>query len=217
MSCSHYGIPLAPLVANKAHIILGWVYISNPVNGLETGGYFLLNTICPPDFIRQDAQIHPNILFGNCGLLKKIHPYSEPKFKLTQMGRKRDSVNSESFTSSSWSHIFSKHSVTETHTFRSLDNRAHTTARDEAKLPVFIHKDLVVPVVNATVAHPDKQFMHWDGKTCFYERLFDTEVGHGEEGCHYVARVVTKSNVMVTAYTLPSFSPTFSTSYSPPY
>ena len=56
---------------------------------------------------------------------------------------------------------------------------------------MFIHKDLVVPVVNATINNPDKQFADWDGITCFYERSFDTEVGHGEEGCHYVVRVVT--------------------------
>ena len=77
MSCSHYGIPLAPLVANQSHIRAGLVYISNPVDGLETGGHFSLKTICPPGFVREDGQIHPNILFGNCRLLKKIHPFSE--------------------------------------------------------------------------------------------------------------------------------------------
>ena len=93
MSCSHYGIPLAPLVANLSHIREGLVHISNPVDGLETGGHFSLKTICPPDFVREDAQIYPNILFGNCRLLKKIHPYSEPKLKLSAMAGKHDSIN----------------------------------------------------------------------------------------------------------------------------
>ena len=192
------------------------MYISNPVDGLETGGHFWLKTICPPDFIREDAQIHPYILFGNCRLLKKNHPFSEPKLKISDMAGKHDSIKSVGFTLASWRHIFFKHSVTETNTFRSLSNRVHTTARDDAKLSVFIHKHMVVPVVNATINNPDKQFAHWDGITCFYERLFDTEMGHGEEGCHYVVRVVTKNNVVATAYTLPSFSPTFSPLYSPP-
>ena len=214
MSCSHYGIPLAPLVANQSHIRAGWVSISNPVDGVETGGNFWLKTICPPDFVREDAQIHPNILFGNCRLLQKIHPYSEPQVKIKSMAAKRDSLNAVHFTSSAWRHIFDKHSITETNTIRSLSNRAHTTARDQATLSVFIHKDIVVPVVNATIANPDKQFTHWDGITCFYERLFDTEIGHGAEGCHYVVKVVTKNNVLVTAYTLPSFTSTYSTFYS---
>ena len=85
MSCSHYGIPLAPLVANQSHIRAGSVYISNPVDGLETGGHFSLKTICPPGFVREDGQIHPNILFGNCRLLKKIHPFSENTLKLSAM------------------------------------------------------------------------------------------------------------------------------------
>ena len=132
------------------------------------------------------------------------------------MAGKCDSIKSVVFTPASWHHIFSKHSITETNTFRSLSNRAQTTARDDEKLSVFIHKDLVVPVVNATITNPDKQFADWDGITCFYERLFDTEIGHGQEGCHYVVRVVTKNNVVVTAYTLPSFSHTSSPLYFPP-
>ena len=216
MSCTHYGIPLAPLVANQSHIRAGLVYISNPVDGLETGGHFSLKTICPPGFVREDGQIHPNILFGNCRLLKKIHPFSEKTLKLSAMAGKHDSIKSVVFTPASWHHIFSKHSITVTNTFRSLSNRAHTTAMDDEKLSVFIHKDLVVPVVNATITNPDKQFADWDGITCFYERLFDTEIGHGQEGCHYVVRVVTKNNVVVTAYTLPSFSHTSSPLYFPP-
>ena len=164
MSCSHYGIPLAPLVANQSHIRAGSVYISNPVDGLETGGHFSLKTICPPGFVREDGQIHPNILFGNCRLLKKIHPFSENTLKLSAMAGKRDSIKSVVFTPALWHHIFSKHSITETNTFRSLSNRAHTTARDDEKLSVFIHKDLVVPVVNATITNPDKTIcgLGWD-------------------------------------------------------
>ena len=124
MSCSHYGIPLAPLVANPSHIRVGLVHISNPVDGLETGGHFSLKTICPPDFVREDSQIHPNILFGNCRLLKKIHPFSEPNLKLSAMAGKRHSIKSVVFTLASLGHIFSKHSITETYTFRSLSNRA---------------------------------------------------------------------------------------------
>ena len=141
MSCSHYGIPLAPLVANQSHIRAGSVYISNPVDGLETGGHFSLKTICLPGFVREDGQIHPNILFGNCRLLKKIHPFWENTLKLSAMAGKRDNIKSVVFTPASWHHIYSKHSITETNTFRSLSNRAHTTARDDEKLSVFIHKD----------------------------------------------------------------------------
>ena len=92
------GIPLAPLVANPSHIREGLVHIYNPVDGLETGGQFSLKTICPPDFVREDAQIRPNILFGNCRLLKKIHSYSEPKLKLSAMAGKRNSIKSVVFT-----------------------------------------------------------------------------------------------------------------------
>ena len=76
MSCSKYGIPMAPLVANQSHIKQGWVYISNPVDGTEAGGYYWLKTICPPNFQKVDDQVHPNILFDNCHLLKKIQTYS---------------------------------------------------------------------------------------------------------------------------------------------
>ena len=50
MSCSKYGIPTTPLVANQSHIKEGWVYISNPVDGAEAGAYYWLKTICPPNF-----------------------------------------------------------------------------------------------------------------------------------------------------------------------
>ena len=113
MSCPHYGIPLAPLVANQSHIRVGSVHISNPVDGLETGGHFSLKTICPPGFVREDGQIHPNILFGKCRLLKKIHPFSEPTLKLSAMAGKRHSIKSVVFTLASWRHIFSKHSITD--------------------------------------------------------------------------------------------------------
>ena len=93
----------------------GLVHISNPVDGLETGGHFSLKTICPPDFVREDAQIHPYILFGNCRLLKKNHPFSEPKLKLSAMAGKCDSIKSVVFTLASWRHIFLKHSITFKH------------------------------------------------------------------------------------------------------
>ena len=56
---------MAPLVANQSHIKEGWVYLSNPVDGAEAGGYYLLKTICPLNFQKVDAQVHPNILFDN--------------------------------------------------------------------------------------------------------------------------------------------------------
>ena len=82
MSCSKYGIPMSPLVANQSHIKEGWVYISKPVDGAEAGGYYWLKTICPPYFQKVDDQVHPNILFDNCRLLKKIQSYNEPKVRL---------------------------------------------------------------------------------------------------------------------------------------
>ena len=83
------------------------------------------------------------------------------------------------------------------------------------KLSVFIHRDIVVPVVSATILHPDKTIYDYDGKTQFHEKLFDTEIGHGEEGCHHIARIVIRNNELVTVSTLPAFSPSFSTFYSP--
>lgn len=219
MNCSKYGIPLAPLVANKSHIQEGWVFISNPLDGTEGGVFFLLKTICPPDFQKVDAQIHPNILFDNCRLVKRISTFSEPKVRLSKLAAKQDYVGSVHLTSSAWVHIFSKHTVKETQNFHFLQNRVNTTVRTHEKLSVFIHRDIVVPVVNATLLNPDKFFYHSDGTTQYYEKLFDTEIGHGEKGCHYIARVVTKiesstgETQLVTAYTLPAFSPSFSNSY----
>ena len=110
---------------------------------------------------------------------------------------------------------FFKHTVKETHNFRFIENRANTTARAEKKLSVFIHRDIVVPVVSATILNPDKSIYDYDGKTQFHDKLFDTEIGNREEGCHYMARIVIRNNELVTAYTLRAFSPSFSTFYSP--
>ena len=160
------------------------MYISNPVDGTEAGGYYRLKTICRPDFQKVDAQVHPNILFDNCSLLKKNPSHFEPKVRLSKVAAKRDYVGAVHLTQSAWAHIFSKHTVKETYTIRFIDNRAHTTARTLDKLSVFIHRDILVPVVIATIEYPDKTLMDWNGKTKFYEKLFNTEIGHGEEGCH---------------------------------
>ena len=164
MSCSQYGIPIAPLVANHSHIKEGWVYISNPVDGAEAGGYYSLKTICPLNFQKVDNQVHPNILFDHCRLLKKIqtysplnfqkvdnqvHPnilfdncrllkkiqtYSQPKVRLSKLAAKQDCIGTVHLTQSTWSHIFSKHTVKETYNFRFIENRANTTARAKKKL-----------------------------------------------------------------------------------
>ena len=105
------------------------VYISNPVESTEAGGYYQLKNICPSNFQKVDDQVHPYILFDNCRLLKKIQSYSEPKVKLSKLAAKQVYVGGVHLTQATWSHIFSKHTVKETHTFRFMENRATTTAK----------------------------------------------------------------------------------------
>ena len=105
---------MAPLVANQSHIKEGWVYLSNPVDSAEAGGYYSLKTICPLNFEKVDDQVHPNILFDNCRLLKKIQTYSEPKVRLSKLAAKQDYVGTVHLTQFAWSHIFSKHTEKET-------------------------------------------------------------------------------------------------------
>ena len=77
----------------------------------------------------------------------------------------------------------------------------------------------MVPVVNATILHPDKIFYSLDQNTHYLEKLFHTKIGHGVEGCHCVSRIVTRvgsvssSTKLVTAYTLPNVMPSFSNYY----
>ena len=74
---------------------------------IEAGDYYLLKTICPLNFQKVDDQVHPNILFHNCRLLKKIQTYSEPKLRLSKLAAKQDYVWVVHLTQLVWSHIFS--------------------------------------------------------------------------------------------------------------
>ena len=62
---------MAPLVANQSHNKEGWIYISNPVDHAEAGGYYLLKTISPLNFQKVDDQVHPNILSTTVVFLKR--------------------------------------------------------------------------------------------------------------------------------------------------
>ena len=65
--------------------------------------------------------------------------------------------------------------------------------RSEANVSVFIHRDMVLPIIRATLEKPDKIiYSPVLGGYTGYEKMFDSEIGHGVRGCHFIATMSLK-------------------------
>ena len=194
------------------------VFISNVIGSYDYGHECQVKKVCRDDDVSVDGYVPPNINFEiHRNHLLNIKLYNDQKTKLKHLvGDKAKSViGGVLVTNGALSHIFSKHTFNQSSPYLFMIQRQSPHFRIEANVSVFIHRDVVLPVIRATLEKPDKIIYNRVlGGNTRYEKMFDSEIGHGVGGCHFIATVVIKvdtkaeKRVLVTAYTLPSFSPT---------